>query len=353
VTTVITAPEADPRWDAYVAGHPQATAYHLAAWSPILATTTRARPRHLALEDDGGRLTGVLPLMERRGVMTGTRLRSLPGMPVAGPLADDDSGARRLLAAARDLAAQRDAALAVSSRLAGLDAAVDGIASVAVPPTWLLALPASPDELRARFKRGSRLARGLRTAESSGLTVREASGDGDLRAFHRLYAATMRRHQVLPRSLRQLRLARRMLGTIFRLFLVEDAGRPVAGGLFHAFNGTLELLYNASDERALAKRPNHLLYWHASCWAIEHGLRTLDFGYAGKDSSLGAFKAQWGAEPVDEQLYVHPPAAAGDASAVGGAEAISGPVERLATAVVTNTPVPLLSLAAAIGHRWL
>ena len=70
-------PQSDPRWDELVRRHPRAGAYHLGAWAPILAGSYGYEPAYLALETSDGRLTGALPLMKTRGLLTGRRLRSL------------------------------------------------------------------------------------------------------------------------------------------------------------------------------------------------------------------------------------------------------------------------------------
>ncbi|HEX2026689.1 MAG TPA: hypothetical protein VHF25_01675, partial [Nitriliruptorales bacterium] len=54
----------------------------------------------LAAEDGDGRLTGVLPLVQKRGILTGRRYSSLPHTPICGPLATDVPTTRALLVAA-------------------------------------------------------------------------------------------------------------------------------------------------------------------------------------------------------------------------------------------------------------
>jgi hypothetical protein len=193
----------------------------------------------------------------------------------------------------------------------------------------------------------------VRKVEDGPLTFREAPSEADLRAFYRLYLATMRKHGALPRSLRQLVLARHHLPPgVFRLFLVEHRGEPVAGGVFHCFGGTVELLYNASAQHHLALRPNHALYWGVARWAMEHGQRALDFGFAWPESALGSFKAQWGAEPVSEYCYVSPPSAAGLPQPPG--EEIAGPgrLRRVGHAALGRAPLALTRLAGTLAYRY-
>lgn len=357
-------PEADSRWDAYVRDHRDATAYHLAAWAAILRHAYRFEPRYHALLDETDAIRGVMPLVHKRGVLSGRRLRSLPVVPTGGPLADDDEGAAVLVSHACELSRSTDAALVIEGRAAGLDHGVAGLEHFACPPSWILDLPEPGAEDEWRAARSKNLLRSIRKAERTSLTVREASTEGDLRDFYRIYLLTMRGHRSLPRLYRQLAVSRSALGPeVFRLFLVEDGERTVAGGLFHAFGDTIELLYNASDPDALAQRPNHLLYSHVMAWAREHGLARFDFGFAWPGSSLGGFKALWGSEPVAEHGYVLVPGErrinpAGSPSEEGGESReslLSGVWRRAPWAAKAWERAPLTAtrIASTVAYRYL
>ena len=357
-------PATDPRWDAYVRDHRDATAYHLAAWAEILRRAYRFEPRYHALIDATGAVRGVMPLVHKRGALSGRRLRSLPVVPTGGPLADDDEGAATLVRHACELSRSTGAALVIEGRAAGLEDEVPGLEPFSCPPSWVLDLPEPGAEDEWRAARSKNLLRSIRKAERSELTIREATSERDLRDFYRLYLLTMRGHRSLPRLYRQLAISRSALGPeVFRLFLVEDGGRTVAGGLFHAFGDTIELLYNASDPDALAQRPNHLLYSHVMAWAREHGLARLDFGFAWPDSSLGGFKALWGSEPVAEHGYmlmteerrINP---AGSTSEEGGdsrESLLSGVWRRAPWAAKAweRAPLPVTRVAAGVAYRYL
>jgi hypothetical protein len=359
--TAIEVDPGDPPWDDFVAERPGGRVYHLSAWGRILGGAYGYRPRYMALEDGGGGLRAVLPLMETRGLVTGRRLRSLPVVPPAGPLARSEDDMRAILEAGCALAEERDARVwTIHARDEGLELIDPRLRPVPKAPTWILRLPSDPDELRAAWRKGSKnLHRNVGKAEKADLVAREAHDERDLRAFFRLYLATMRKHRVLPRSYRQLSLARDLLPEgVFRLFVVEHAGHQVAGGVFHAYRGTVDLLYNASDERHLDLRPNHALYWHVIRWAIERGHGELDFGHAWPGSPLARFKEQWGSEPVAEHRYD-----------VGGGEGGEGDRasrlryaterleveqrERLVARAWSRAPLALTRLAAAVAYRWV
>jgi hypothetical protein len=81
--------------------------------------------------------------------------------------------------------------------------------------------------------------------------------------------------------------------------------------------------------------------------AIAEGHRFFDFGSASPQGSLGAFKAQWGAEPVDEYAYRYPagsPFVEGSRPFAGGS-GFRHVLDRLAERV----PLPLLELAGRVA----
>jgi hypothetical protein len=290
--------------------------------------------------------------MEVHGALGGRRLRSLPVLPPAGPLATAPEHVGTLLAAAADLARELSArALTVLTREPVAVAALGSLAPRPKTPAWALQLPADQSELHARWSQNVR--RSVARAESGALVVREGRSDRDLRAFYRLYLSTMRRHSVLPRRLRQLRLARDLLpAEAFRLVLVERRGRAIAGAILHELHGTVSLLYMAGDLTHRDARPNHALLGHELRRAVEAGRSTFDFGRALPGSSLAWFKEQWGAEPVPEYHY--------EAAAI--AERRLRAVDRLAVAhgrargvdaAWARAPLALTRIAGNAAYRWL
>ena len=347
-------PLADPRWDAYVHGHPAGTVYHLGGWAHVMRGAYGFRPRYLVLEEAGA-LRGVLPLFRKKGIVSDARLRSIPVFSYGGPLGDTPAVEQALLAAARDLAEREQVAgLSVNTGVRRLEA--DGYETEEILPRWVLALPDDLDASRAGWRKtNSNLFRSLKKADAAGLAFREGTSPRDLRSFHHLYVETMRRHRSLPRTLRQLRLARESLGAHVKVFVVAHEGRDVAAGLYHVFGDTIELVYNGSDDGALKVRPNHYLYWEVMRWAAAHGLKRVDLGGAYADTPLARFKVQWGAAPHARFRLNH--RAGGESTRaesiaqVGyGAEASDS---RLVALAWRTLPSPLLRTGAHVAYRWV
>jgi hypothetical protein len=345
-------PIADRRWDEFVRSHERASVYHLAGWSRILAETYRFSPHYLVLEDRQRRLRAVLPLLGKRGPVSGRRLRSLPVVPAAGPLGDDRRLELQLMEAASSLV-QPGEQLVVTTTTPGLEQ-VAGVAVRPGLPRWVVPLDTVDP---GRWRSGARNpARGVHQSKLAGVSVREAFFEDDLRTFYTLYLRNQRRLQALPRSYRQLRLAWSLLAGegVFRLFLAEHGGRPIAGAVWHAFGRRLEGLYYGADERFVGLRPSHALYAYALEWALAHGCDELDLGGAELGSSLAAFKSQWGAQLVPLYFYVYP----GDAAPVDP-EAPPAPNSREISEIGWLEPIwtrlPLVALRAGgtIAYKYL
>ena len=150
-----------------------------------------------------------------------------------------------------------------------------------IHPRWIVELPDDLDALRAGWRKTSNnLFRSLKKADQAGLQFREArlqprpaqrsqpvhGGDAEapLAAAHAAPAA--------PRA------GPAGAGNHEDVHRVPRGGHDVAAGVYHVFGDTIELVYNGSDEDALALRPNHFLYWEVMRWAAAHGLRRIDLG---------------------------------------------------------------------------
>lgn len=348
-------PLADARWDDYVRAHPRASVYHLGAWARILAGAYGFCPRYLALEH-GGSLTGVLPLFRKKGIVSDARLRSIPVFSYGGPLADEADGEAALLEVARDLAAADGeiAGITINTGARRVEAP-EGYVIEEILPRWVVDVPDDLATLRAGWRKTSNnLFRSLKKADKAGLAFRAGASRSDLRSFHRMYVATMKRHRSLPRNMRQLRLAQESLGDAFRLFLVSHDGRDVAGGVYHVWGDTIELLYNGSDDEALPMRPNHGLYWSVMEWARDHELRHVDLGGAYADTPLAGFKQQWGAVSQPRFRLTHraggEPTRAESLAAVGYGAGDSQ--SRVVDFAWRWAPAPLVRLGAHVAYRY-
>ncbi|MEA2149155.1 MAG: hypothetical protein QOD69_985 [Solirubrobacteraceae bacterium] len=360
-------PSRDPRWDAYVAAHPDGVVYHGAGWLRALQREYGRVPVALAVEGRDGALHGVLALMAtsglpfgRGGELAGRRLASLPRTPIAGPLADDRDGLALLVRAARE---RLPAGARLQLKLAG--PWLDGVDPQLQGRPWRLsysrALPGPGEELRFGAGRNhARIRSNVTRATDAGVTVRPAERIGELRAWHRLYLATMREHLVPARPWglfaalwEELRPHGQM-----RLLLAERRGELLAGTLLLMSSSTVFYAFGASRRSALALSPNDVLQWRGLHDAAAEGYARYDLGEVPEgNEGLARFKRKWGAQATRLHRYglaaadpapAPAPAPPGDAHAIG-----EGPVALLARRAWRRVPLGATALAGRIVYRYL
>jgi hypothetical protein len=371
--TVIEA-SAGPEWDTFIerSGGTVAHAYHLTAWREVHRRAYGREPIYLGARGAGGELVGALPLVVHGGALRGLAASLRPGAGASGagrrlstvirggPLGSDVEARGELLARACRMVDERGLGdLTIETDVPGCEALVPGLQAAADSPAWLTPLPTDPDDLLKTWHKHSRnLWRNLAKARDRGVVVRPVRSRMDLWRFYRQYVLAMRRHRAVPRSWLEVRWAHRLLAPSGRCgaWLGEYRGEVVAGVMFLSVGDSIELLYGGSDPRASDVRPMHAVYWHAIEWAIANGKSVIDWGTAPAESSLGNFKRQWGAEPVEGFRYTYLPGGkATQARIADGAQGkASAPSEAGSRdSMWDRIPLDVLGAAATIAHRVL
>ncbi len=315
----------ESRWESFLKGRPEALVFHHPAWTRALRAAHGYETLVLGHEDPAGRLDGVLPLVHKRGWMTGERLISLHATPEAGPVAESDEVAAVLVGVALERASGIGAHLELRTSAHMFEQLRPAAPRTRVFTTFVLELPDDPAALRFGSSRNhSTVKRAMNKARKMGVTLREAESERDLHAWHRLYLSTMRDHRSLPRPysfLEALWSHLRPRG-LLRLLLAEHEGRLLAGSLFLMFGATVVYAFNGRRREDLAMRPNELIHWHAIHDAAAAGFRRYDFGEANDEATgLARFKRKWGAKPERRLFYrlAPPPALDGDEPRFGPA----------------------------------
>jgi FemAB-related protein (PEP-CTERM system-associated) len=291
-------PEPPARWDAYVEGHPDATAYHRAAAVLIGRNAFGLRTVFLAASDGDGHVRGVLPLVEQSSLMFGRFLVSLPFVTYGGILADDDVVAGVLAARAAALGRERRASH-VELRHAAPQPGIE-LPERLDKVSMVLALPADEEALAKGL--GSKLRSQIRRAEREQPEV--VWGGAELiPQFYQVFAAGM--HQlgtpVYPRGFFGVVCA--ALGERCRLLVVRVAGRPQAVALLVDHGRRIEVPWAVATPEAKRNAVNMRLYWEMLRHAMAAGAGAFDFGRSSIDAGTYRFKAQWGAQP--RQLHWH------------------------------------------------
>ena len=335
----------DPRWDRFVASHPDALIYHHSSWLIALEEEYDQKCVSLACANREGELLAILPLFLTRGLpfaigrhSTHRRLSSLPRTPVAGVLSIDPASTLDILHTAMALAQGQRVQLEIKTQSPGLDGLVEGLGCVPWRFTYVQELPTAAegatwnefcenfrlprncgtckDCRRLRFgnaKQQHRINWAVNKAVKLGLEVREAETEQDLAQWHKLYLQTMRIKAVPPRSYRFFKSLWKTLrpqGQMRLLLAERKTGSPtklVAGSIFLKFGQTVFYAFTGCAARDFYLHPHDLIQLEAIRDACKSGYRWYDFGEVSEDNeSLAQFKGKWGTEPRPLFRYYSP-----------------------------------------------
>lgn len=310
-----TDPQTDSRWREFVLSHPEGSVYHHPAWLQALSKEYQQRAVYLACESQNGRLLATLPMIYTRGLpfniggpLSGRRLSSLPRTPLAGPLSSDNSATAAILKAALERVREQSQ-VQLQIKLGGpeLQGVVNGLFCLPWRNSYILSLPTKA-EGPFRISNGQDRARikwAVGKAAKSGVVVRPAETQLELREWYRLYLSTMRRNSIPPRPYRLFSALWESLAPqgMMQLLLAEHGqgseSRIVAGSIFFLFGRTVSYAFNGSSADDLSLRPNDAIQWRAINDACAKGYRKFDFGEVpDQNHELAKFKSKWGAKPT-------------------------------------------------------
>jgi hypothetical protein len=308
----------DPRWEAFVAGHPDGLIYHHPAWLQILERESGQKTICLASEDGARGLTGILPLSWTKGLpltpraYTGRRLSSLPRTPVAGPLSLRESVTSALIQSAIELV--RDAGGArlelKPSWTSPKDFSADGIYWLPWRKAYTLTLAPRIEDIRLGTSRNrARIKWAIRKANRLRVVVRRAETHQDLRIWYGLYLETMRKATLPPRPFRFFEVMWSSLLPLglMRLLLAQIDGRVVAGSIYLMYGRTVFYAFNGCRRSDLSLRPNDVIQWQAIEDFCREGFCYYDLGEVSLGNfGLAEFKAKWGSDERQLYRYYHP-----------------------------------------------
>jgi FemAB-related protein (PEP-CTERM system-associated) len=278
------------RLGAWVHDHPEATPFHLPAWSVAVARGCRQKSHYLVAERGNGDIAGVLPLTEMHSPLFGRALVSA-GFGVGGGVLADDAAAARAVTEAAWALAGRLSCPGVELRggaLPGPDWHVDDTTYLGFvrdlaedDEAELLAIPRKQ---RAEVRR------------SFGNDLEIVTGD-DAATHYALYAESVRNlgTPVFPRTLFSEVL--NQFGEAANVLTVRHHGVGVSSVLSLYWKDVVYPYWGGGGDAARALRANDAMYFGLMRHARERGCKRFDFGRSKAGTGAAAFKKNWGFEP--------------------------------------------------------
>ncbi len=279
----------DPRWDAFVIRHAEATFFHRAGWKRVIERAFGHKAFFLYVEQEG-RLAGILPLVQIKSRLFGHSLSSLPFCAYGGVVADDEISRLALEQAAVSLARELGAAYLELRNLRPVHEEWPAKRELyvtfrkAILPDVEANMNAIPRKQRAMVRKGIK----------AGLIGEEDEG---VERFFGVYADNVLRHgtPALPRKYFQI--LREEFGKDCSILSVLKGGRPVSSVLSFHFRNEIMPYYAGDMPEARDLAANDFKYWELMRRACEAGYTVFDYGRSKVGTGPYSFKKNWGFEP--------------------------------------------------------
>lgn len=277
-------------WDTFVREHPLGSPCHLTAWKRGVEASFGHRPHYL-MAQEAGRLQGVLPLFEVRGLLGGRALVSVPYGVYGGILATTATAGAALLDAARELGRRLRASHVELRHRKGQEL---DLPTKSLYVTFSRSISACEEDNLAQIPRKQR--RMTRQGLKHGL--RTELGLGHLDAFWEIYAHSVQTlgSPAFPRGL--FRALVTEFGKECELLTIWKEDRMVAGVLSFYYEDQVLPYYGGAHREAFPYAVNDFMYWELICHAAGLGYRVFDFGRSREGTGPYNFKRHWGFEPV-------------------------------------------------------
>jgi hypothetical protein len=154
----------------------------------------------------------------------------------------------------------------------------------------------------------SEVRRAIRKAQKTGLQVKRATSEDEVKILYRLYLSSMERNRTAAKyPLRWFdALYRNLVEQKKADFLFAMKDHEHAAGVVLIYSPSSDhYLHNGSKEAYLGNRPNDLIVDYVIRKGVEKGKTTLDFmGSAPNDLSLLRFKEKWGSQSMNLYTYL-------------------------------------------------
>lgn len=290
--SVTAAPLTDAAWDAYVAGHPDATPFHSRAWCEAISRATGHKCHLLAGRDADGRVVGLLPLHHVRSPLFGQALVASGFAVDGGLLVDSEAAATALADAAIDLAGS----LGVPSiELRGGPQPAGWHVDEGTYAGFARDLAAGDDAELLAIPRKQRAE--VRKVLDSGLTVATGRSAQDRADHYRTYATSVRNlgTPVFPKKLFDAVLD--AFGENADILTVRESGKPVASVLSLYWRDTVMPYWGGGTADARRSRANEMMYFALMRHARSKGCTRFDFGRSKVGTGPFSYKKNWGFEP--------------------------------------------------------
>lgn len=277
------------RWRDFVESCPQTTFFHRPEWKQVIEDSFNQKC-HFVMAEEGGEITGILPLTLIRSFIFGSRLVST-GFCVGGGIAATTQAAHDALKQyAVDL---RDkAGVDYVEYRAPANSDQDWVKREGLYATFERPIEAEEDDCLKQIPRKQRAV--VRKALNTKLTWKV---ERDSTAFYGVYSMTMRNHGTPVFARKYIDNLLKAFGEDCDILTVYLNDKPLSSVLNFYFKDRVMPYYTGALPEARKLGAADLMYWGVMRTAVERGYTVFDFGRSKVGTGPFSFKKNWGFEP--------------------------------------------------------
>jgi len=280
-----------PGWDELLLTNEDYSFFHTSAWARVLSASYGYKPLYFT-SIENGRLSALLPIMEIKSPLTGTRGVSLPFTDYCQAIADNQDDYQKII---KDIT---DYGKKAGWKYIEFRNGKNLLSSTNPSSTYYshsVELTPNEQELLKSFRSSTK--RNIKKAEKEGIMAKIHQSFDSVEEFYRLNCLTRKYHGLPPQPFFFFKnifndIISKNLGIIA---LATFSKKIIAGAVYFHFGSNAIYKYGASDRDYQHLRPNNLVMWKAIKWHAENGYKTFDFGRTElENEGLLQFKRGWG-----------------------------------------------------------
>jgi len=330
-------------WNDLVTASEGYSFFHSSNWAKVLNESYGYSPVYIGSAGESSFRT-LVPAMEVRSILTGTRGVSLPFTDYCNPIGGPENELQNAFDFLVDYGRRAHWRYVELRGLKYFEKDVPGYNAFYHHE---LQLTEDEESMASAFEDYTR--RNIKKAERLGLVAEFSKTLDAVKEFYRLHCMTRKLHGMPPQPFSFFRnvheyVIAKGFGVVV---LVKYEGRNIAGAVFFHLGEQVIFKYSASDRRYQSLRPNNILVWAAINRFAKNGYKSLSFGRTEMSGEgLRRFKNSWGAREEIIKYYHYDLA---KNSFVTLARDKTEAYDR----IFNKMPVPLLRITGALLYRHM
>ena len=282
-----------PEWDQVLLRTDGSSFFHTSSWARVLHESYNYRPLYFASIEDG-RFSVLVPIMEIKSFVTGTRGVSLPFTDSCPIIAGEKE---QFLEIIDQITEYGKSCKWKHIEWRDGERFFQDVASSCFFYGHNLDLTHDEQEVLSKFRGSTK--RNIKKAIKEDVQAEVCYSLEALREFFRLNCMTRKDHGLPPQPYLFFKKIHEHIISKKKGFvlLASHNGRNIAGAVYFHFGGKAIYKYGASDRKYQHLRGNNLVMWEAIRWFLQNGFKEFSFGRTEPENAgLLQFKRGWGTE---------------------------------------------------------